>query len=125
MVVIGASELPARVIGDGEELSLGRHRARWYDTPHMPHCWEAGLMMETTTATLFCSDVFTQGDIFEASERLRGKLAYYSNLQGAKPHLERLAEANPRLVVTMHGSAWQGDGAALQRELANRLAATA
>lgn len=133
MVVIGDSDLPVQLIGDGEELSLGRHRLRWFDTPHMPHCWESGLLMETTTGTLFCSDVFTQGgadttpfssgDILDLSERLRGKLAYYSNLKGAGVHLERLAVCNPQLIAPMHGSAWRGDGASLLRELSSRLAA--
>ena len=44
----------ARAMADGEELSLGRHRIRWFDTPHMPHGWECGLMMDMSTRTFFC-----------------------------------------------------------------------
>ena len=51
----------ARAMADGEELNLGRHRMRWFDTPHMPHGWECGLMMDMSTRTFFCGDLFTQG----------------------------------------------------------------
>lgn len=40
-----------RALGDGELLSLGRHAMRWFDTPHMPHGWECGLMMDVSTST--------------------------------------------------------------------------
>src|SRR5688572_30228887 len=39
-------------LADGAELVLGRHRMRWFDTPHVPHGWESGLMMDLTTRTL-------------------------------------------------------------------------
>jgi hypothetical protein len=35
--------------------------------------------------------------------------------------LERLAAQGPTTLARMHGSAWQGDGAALLRALADRL----
>ena len=62
MVSIGdfADRAP-RALADGEELALGRHTLKWFDTPHMPHRWECGLMMDMTTRTFFCGDLFTQG----------------------------------------------------------------
>ena len=30
-------EKPARVLADGETLSLGSHIVRWFGTPHLPH----------------------------------------------------------------------------------------
>ncbi len=45
---------PARALADGETLSLGRHRAGWFDTPHLPHAWECGYLMEEQTAH-FCA----------------------------------------------------------------------
>src|SRR5512146_2558621 len=48
-------------LSDLETLSLGRHELQWFDTPHMPHAWECGLLMDTTTSTFFCGDLFTQG----------------------------------------------------------------
>ena len=44
-----------------EILSLGKHPLRWIDTPHLPHAWECGFMMEEQTSTLLCGDLFTQG----------------------------------------------------------------
>jgi len=46
------AERPARALADGEVLELGRHRLRWHDTPHVPHGWECGFMMELDTRTL-------------------------------------------------------------------------
>jgi flavorubredoxin len=124
---------PAHALGDGEELSLGRHVVRWIDTPHLPHAWECGHLFETTTRTLFCGDLFTQGgnehepltsdDILEPSEGMRGALDYFSQTRQVLELTEKLAATSPRILACMHGSAWQGDGAALLRQLAGRLAA--
>ena len=124
---------PARALGDGEELSLGTHTVRWIDTPHLPHAWECGHLFETTTKTLFCGDLFTQGghqhepltsdDILEPSEAMRGGLDYFSQTRQVTELAEKLAATSPRILACMHGSAWQGDGAALLRQLAKRLAA--
>jgi len=124
---------PAHALGDGEELSLGTHAVRWIDTPHLPHAWECGHLFETTTQTLFCGDLFTQGghehepltsdDILEPSEAMRGGLAYFSQTRQVTELTEKLAATSPRILACMHGSAWQGDGAALLRQLAKRLAA--
>ena len=124
---------PARALGDGEELSLGTHTVRWIDTPHLPHAWECGHLFETTTKTLFCGDLFTQGghehepltaeDILESSEAMRGGLDYFSQTRQVTELTEKLAATSPRILACMHGSAWQGDGAALLRQLAKRLAA--
>ena len=124
---------PARALGDGEELSLGSHTVRWIDTPHLPHAWECGHLFETTTQTLFCGDLFTQGghehepltsaDILEPSEAMRGGLDYFSQTRQVRELTEKLAATSPRILACMHGAAWQGDGAALLRQLAGRLAA--
>ena len=54
-------------LADGEELDIGGHIVQWLDTPHVPHAWEAGLLYDTTTKTLFCGDLFTRYGDFEAS----------------------------------------------------------
>jgi hypothetical protein len=51
----------ARTLDDGEILQTGKFRLQWLDTPHLPHGWEAGLIMEHTTGTLLCSDLFADG----------------------------------------------------------------
>ena len=121
-----------RILQDGEALSLGSHRVRWHDTPHLPHGWESGLLSEDSTKTLFCGDLFTQGgaklpalteaDILGPSEAFRAKMDYFSHTRHARGLLERLAATAPETLACMHGSAWRGDGAQLLRALADRLA---
>jgi flavorubredoxin len=127
-----ASRAP-RVLADGEELPLGRHRVRWLDAPHVPHAWENGFLFETGTATLFCSDLFTQpgarhpalttGDILGPSEALRARMDFYAHSRDTRRQLERLAATRPATLACMHGSAWSGDGAGLIGALADRLGA--
>ncbi len=52
------AERAPRVLADGEVLSIGRHRLRFLSTPHVAHCWDAGLFFEETAQTLLCSDLF-------------------------------------------------------------------
>lgn len=129
MVSIGdfADRAP-KALADGETLDLGRHKMRWFDTPHMPHAWECGLMMDTTTRTFFCGDLFTQGgagevavtesDILGPSEAFRAPMDYYAHAPQTGAILEKLAGEKPTTLAVMHGSAWRGDGARLLRELA-------
>ncbi len=123
---------PARGMADGEELSIGRRTLRWIDAPHMPHAWECGYMLEATTRTLLCGDLFTQGgaehpplvetDILGPSEAFRTQgLDYYSHTKHARPILARLAALAPTTLACMHGSAWRGDGAQLLAALADAL----
>jgi flavorubredoxin len=112
-----------RALRDGEEFSTGRRRFRWFYTPHVPHSWECGLLMETTTRTFFCGDLFTQGgkgsraltreDILEPSEAFRRPMDYFAHAPQTGATLQRLAEEKPTTLACMHGSAWQGDGRAL------------
>jgi len=127
------ADRPPRALADGETLSLGSRELRWFDTPHVPHGWESGLLMDTRTRTLFCGDLFTQGgsgetpltesDILGPSEAFRKPMDYYSHSKNAGPILERLAAAQPTTLACMHGSAWRGDGMKLIQELAVALAA--
>src|ERR1051325_8673643 len=52
------ADRPARALNDDEVLETGRHRLRFLATPHVPHCWDAGLFFEETARTLLCSDLF-------------------------------------------------------------------
>jgi glyoxylase-like metal-dependent hydrolase (beta-lactamase superfamily II) len=125
------ADRPARTLADGEVLKLGRHELRWFDTPHLPHGWDSGLMMDISTRTLFCGDLFTQGgrgetplteaDILGPSEAFRAPMDYYSHSPDTQAMLERLAGQRPEVLACMHGSAWRGDGAALLRSLAGVL----
>jgi len=132
MVSIGdLADREPRALADGELLSLGRHCVRWFDTPHLPHAWECGFLMEEQTSTLLCGDLFTQGgadlppitesDILGPSEAFRKQMDYFSHTKNARVMLERLASTNPTTLACMHGSAWRGDGAKLLRALADEL----
>ncbi len=54
------ADRPPRALADGEILDLGGKRVRYLATPHVPHGWDAGLIYEETTKTLFTSDLFTR-----------------------------------------------------------------
>jgi len=125
-----ADRMP-REIADGETLSLGVRSVQWFDTPHLPHAWECGFLMEKHTRTLLCGDLFTQGgnnppaitesDILGPSEAFRGRMDYFSHTRNAGVMIERLASAAPTTLACMHGSAWRGDGAQLLRALGEAL----
>ena len=122
-----------RALADGESLPLGVRSVRWLDAPHLPHAWECGFLIEESTHTLLCGDLFTQGgadlppvtesDILGPSEAFREAMDYFSHTSRARALLEKLASTSPTTLACMHGSAWRGDGAGLLRALADRLAA--
>ena len=133
--MVSANDLadrPARALADGEVLSLGQHAVRWFDTPHVPHGWDCGLMMEASTRTFLCGDLFTQGgagetpvtesDILGPSEAFRAPMDYFAHAPATGAILERFAAERPTTLACMHGSAWRGDGAVLIRALAASLA---
>jgi len=120
-----------RALTDCEALSLGKHSVQWFNTPHLPHAWECGFMLEEGTRTLLCGDLFTQpgpgdaplieSDILGPSEEFRRQMDYFSHTKNARTMLERLASTNPVTLACMHGSAWRGDGAGLLLALADNL----
>ena len=121
-----------RGLADGEPVALGRHSVRWLDTPHLPHGWECGFLFARGAKTLFCGDLFTQpgtgdkavtsSDILGPSEAFRGQFDYFSHTRDVDALIGRVAATKPTTLACMHGSAWQGDGAALLRELGKSLA---
>ena len=127
-----ADRLP-KVLADNEELDLGHHRIRWFDTPHVPHAWECGLAMDMTTRTFICGDLFTQGgdgavaltesDILGPSEAFRKPLDYFAHAPQTREVLDVLARHEPMTMAVMHGSAWRGNGAQLLRALRDALSA--
>ena len=129
MVSVGdVADRPPRALADGEILSLGERRVRWFDAPHVPHGWECGFLLEESTRTLLCGDLFTQGgadhpavterDVLAPSEAFRKPMDYYAHSRDTRATLERLAAAAPTTLACMHGSTWKGDGARLLRALA-------
>lgn len=132
MVNVGdVTTVAPRALRDGETLDIGGARLTWFDTPHVPHGWDCGLIFDETRKLLFCGDLFTQGgaehaaltesDILGPSEAFRGPLDYFAHAPQTRTQLERLAALKPETLACMHGSAWRGDGGSLLRELAGRV----
>lgn len=124
---------PAKGMTDGEVLQTGTYRFRFLATPHVPHCWEAGLLFEETERTLLCSDLLHQeGDVEPMTEsdvigRCRKTLVEYQQgpLANYMPYctltdatLQRLAALQPKRLATMHGSVYVGDGRKALQDLA-------
>ena len=121
------SPRPPRALANDEVLDLGGKRVRRLDTPHVPHCWDAGLMLEETTGTLFCSDLFThvgdpkpltEGDILGPAAAAEDQFGFTGVGPATGATIRRLAGFKPRTLAVMHGSAFTGDGAALLDRLA-------
>lgn len=123
-----ADRPPTPIVPDGV-YDLGGKVVRNIDTPHVPHGWDARLVYEETTGTLFCGDLFTQvGDspalvhhddlvtpAFEAEDMFGA-----TGLTAATaPTIRRLADLAPRTLALMHGPAFAGDCAGALRDLAD------
>jgi flavorubredoxin len=121
------SDGTAKVVADQQVVTLGAHRVRFLLTPQVPHAWDALLMIEETTGTLFASDLFfqageraahTHSDIVELS------IASYRRFPDAFPvgpqflrTIERLEATNPRTVAVMHGASYSGDVSGALKDL--------
>jgi flavorubredoxin len=105
-----------RQLVDGEVIDLGGKRVRHIDTPHVPHNWEARVLFEETTGTLFCGDLFTHaGDGPALSEAdivgpaLAAEEFFHATALSSvtAPTIRRLATLEPRTLALMHGSSTQ------------------
>jgi flavorubredoxin len=118
---------PPRALANGEVLDLGGRRVQRLDTPHVPHCWDAGLLHEETTGTLFCSDLLTHvgdppaltdGDILGPAIAAERQFGYTALTPATGATIRRLAGLRPRTLAVMHGSSFRGDAAPLLGALA-------
>jgi len=116
-----------RPLQDGEVVDLGGRRVMEIATPHVPHNWESHMLYEQETGTLFCGDLCTQiGDgPAITSEPIRDaavaaeQLFMQTSMGPAVPATyRRLADLQPQRLAIMHGSSYDGDCAALLREMA-------
>jgi flavorubredoxin len=120
-----------RAVADDAVMEIGGRRVRFLFTPHVPHGWEAGVIMEETTNTLLCGDLLTHAghtppivdtDVVGpalAAERMFHAMSMAPNTQAA---LQRLAALKPTTLALMHGASFHGDGAKALTELAAGLA---
>ena len=109
---------PPHVLDD-DVLDLGGRRVRQISTPHVPHGWEAQVLYEETTKTLFCGDLFSQvgapppivSHDLVAPALAAEEMFHSSSLTpqtGAT--MRALADLEPTTLAVMHGSSYRGDG---------------
>lgn len=123
---------PARGMSDGETFSTGKYKFRFIQTPHLPHCWEAGLLFEETNGTLFSSDLFTREGEMDAlteesiieqtretflSYNATPLAGYMQYTKQTETNLQKLIALQPKTIAAMHGSSFIGDGAQALRDL--------
>jgi flavorubredoxin len=122
------ADRPPVPLADGEIIELGVHRVRHIDTPHVPHGWEARVLYEETTGTLFCGDLLTQlgngpamtsDSVIEAAAEAEDIFGASCLTPTTAPTIRRLAALAPSTLAVMHGSCFSGDGAAALLALAD------
>ncbi len=112
------ADRPPEPIANEGAYDLGGRRIRSIDTPHVPHGWDAHVLYEETTGTLFCGDLLSQvgdGPALTATD-LVGPAGQAEDMFGATcltpqtaPTIRRLADLNPTILAIMHGSSYNGD----------------
>ena len=129
MVSLGdLADRPPRALDDGEKLDIGGHVVQWFDTPHVPHAWECGVLYDATTRTLFCGDLFTRFGEYEATttddivgpavaaeDSAPGSLSLHPT---SATVIRRLADLPVDTLAPMHAPAFTGDCRAALLDLA-------
>ena len=107
---------PPRQLADGEVLELGGKKVRHLDTPHVPHGWDARLLLEESTGTLFCGDLFTHAgdgpalttsDIVEPAIEAEDLFLATALTPATGKTIRSLAALAPKTLALMHGSSTQ------------------
>ena len=122
---------PVTSLADDEVLDLGQHKLRFLVTPHVPHAWDAILLFEETTGTLFASDLFTQfgksppiteSDVVQKAVETHKAFPDYLPVG---PHtarvFERLEALQPKVIAGHHAPAYAGDAVRALRDLRTEL----
>ena len=117
--LVDLADRAPRALANDETVDTGGHHLRWIDTPHVPHAWEAGLLFDDTTRTLFCSDLFTQMGDYPAStsddivgpaiateDAFPGSMSLHP---ASASIIRRLADLDVATLALMHGPAFTGD----------------
>jgi flavorubredoxin len=122
------ADRPPRPLADGETIDIGGHTIRNIDTPHLPHGWDAHVLYDETSRTLFCGDLFTRfgesaatttDDIVEVSIAMEEFGAPTALTPTTAPMIRRLAELDIDTLALMHGPTYKGDCTKALLELAD------
>src|SRR5207248_10677768 len=90
------------------------------DTPHVPHGWDAHVLYEETTGTLFCGDLLSQvgqgpaltnNDVIDAAAQTEDMFGSTCLTPSTAPTIRRLAELAPKTLAIMHGPSCNGASA--------------
>lgn len=112
------ADRPPEAIGPDDVYDLGGRRVRNIDTPHVPHGWDAHVLYEETTGTLFCGDLFshlgdgpaiTTNDVVDAAGQAEDVFGATCLTPATAPTIRRVAELEPKTLAIMHGSSYSGD----------------
>ena len=130
------ADRPPQPIVPDDVYDLGGTRVRNIDTPHVPHGWDAHLLYEESTGTLFCGDLFTHlgdgpaitaNDLLDAAAQAEDVFGATCLTPATAPTIRRLAQLEPKTLAIMHGSSYSGDASkallALADDYERRLAA--
>jgi flavorubredoxin len=129
-----ADRPPVSIAPDGS-MDLGDRLIRSIDTPHVPHGWDAHVLYEENTGTLFCGDLLTQvgdgpaltgDDIVSAAIVAEDMFGASCFTPQSAPTVRGLAALDPATLAIMHGASYNGDAGkallALADDFEHRLA---
>ena len=99
---------------DNETLKTGKRILKFVMTPHVHH-WDSMMIFETTTKSLFPSDLFIQpgnlvnkpvvsDDLSEQMLALYRANGMFASEQPVRNTVKRLIKLSPSMVYPMHGS---------------------
>ena len=127
------SDRAPRGLSKGVKFETGKYSFSYHPTPHLPHGWDAGMLMEEKSGILFCSDLFHQiGNVeplvnsdlilertFTAIKGYQSGplMDYVPYTNNTKRLLNELADLKPKKLAIMHGSSFEGNGENMLRRL--------
>jgi flavorubredoxin len=118
---------PVEAVDENGVLDVGARKLRFLTTPHVPHSWDAIMVYEETTGTLFTSDLFTtlgqtpaltdHDVVGPALVMLEQSPDYLPIGPRTAAVFERLEALQPKLLAGHHSPAYFGDAVQALRDL--------
>jgi flavorubredoxin len=112
------ADRPPVPIEPDSTFDLGGRHLRSVATPHVPHGWDAHVLYEESTATLFCGDLlsqlgdtpaFTTNDIVAAAIEAEDLFGASCVTPQSAPTIRGLAALGPATLAIMHGASYRED----------------